>query len=243
MRNNQPVTQTEFDYADDATLMSVTDTQSRITFANAAFVAVSGFDRDEIIGQPHNMVRHPDMPKEAFADMWRTLKDGESWSALVKNRRKNGDYYWVRANATPVLRNNQLVGYMSVRTKPEREEIQAAEALYTKIRQGRAGGCALHKGVLVQSGIMRWASLLQTASVSWRMGAGVLVNTCLILATCAAAGVEGTALGVVVSSAVVAALLNFFWLRAQVVSPLTTVLRVAQAAAAGSPRRNGRPQI
>ncbi len=117
MRNNQPVSQREFEYADDATLMSVTDTQSNITYANAAFVAVSGFDREEIIGQPHNMVRHPDMPKEAFADMWRTVKGGESWSALVKNRRKNGDHYWVRANASPVRRNNQVVGYMSVRTK------------------------------------------------------------------------------------------------------------------------------
>lgn len=74
MRNNQPVSQREFDYADDATLMSVTDTQSHITYANAAFIAVSGFDREEVLGQPHNMVRHPDMPKEAFADMWRTLR-------------------------------------------------------------------------------------------------------------------------------------------------------------------------
>lgn len=238
MRNNQPVTQQEFDYADDATLMSVTDTQSHITYANAAFIAVSGFDREEIIGQPHNMVRHPDMPKEAFADMWRTLKGGESWSALVKNRRKNGDHYWVRANATPVRRNNQLVGYMSVRTRPAREEVQAAEALYKEIREGRAGGRALHKGVLIRTGIMRWASLLQTASVGWRVGAGALAGVSMVVAACAAAGVAGTTLGIVGGSAVVAALANFFWLRAQVSLPLATVLRVAQAAAAGSPERN-----
>lgn len=238
MRNNQPATQREFDYADDATLMSVTDTQSHITYANAAFVAVSGFDREEIIGQPHNMVRHPDMPKEAFADMWRTLKGGESWSALVKNRRKNGDHYWVRANATPVRRNNELVGYMSVRTKPEREEVQAAEALYKEIREGRASGRALHKGVLIRTGIMRWASLLQTASVGWRVGAGALAGVGMVVAACAAAGVAGTTLGIVGGSAVVAALANFFWLRAQVSLPLATVLRVAQAAAAGSPERN-----
>ncbi len=238
MRNNQPVTQREFDYADDATLMSVTDTQSHITYANAAFVAVSGFDREEIIGQPHNMVRHPDMPKEAFADMWHTLKGGESWSALVKNRRKNGDHYWVRANATPVRRNNQLVGYMSVRTKPGRDEVQAAEALYKEIREGRAGGRALHKGVLIRTGIMRWASLLQTASVGWRMGTGVLASAGIVIAACAAAGVAGTALGVVAGSAGLAALINFFWLRTQVALPLATVLRVAQASAAGSPERN-----
>ena len=138
MRNNQPVTQKEFDYPDDATLMSVTDTQSHLTYANAAFVAVSGFKREEIIGQPHNTVRHPDMPKEAFADMWKTMQGGDSWSALVKNRRKNGDHYWVRANAAPVRRNNQLVGYMSVRTKPTRAEVESAEALYRDLREGKA---------------------------------------------------------------------------------------------------------
>lgn len=155
MRNNQAVTQREVDYADDATLMSVTDLQSHLTYANAAFVKVSGCERAEIIGQPHNIVRHPDMPKEAFADMWRTLKGGESWSALVKNRCKNGDHYWVRANATPVRRNGQLVGYMSVRTKPGRDEVRAAEALYKDMREGRAGQRALHKGLLVRTGVLR----------------------------------------------------------------------------------------
>ena len=90
MRNNQPVTQREFDYPDDATLMSMTDTQSRITYANAAFVVVSGFSREEIFGQAHNMVRHPDMPKEAFADMWKTIRGGEPWSALVKKPLQDG---------------------------------------------------------------------------------------------------------------------------------------------------------
>lgn len=104
MRNNQPVTQREFDFPDDATLMSTTDPHGRITYANATFVHVSGFSSDEIVGDAHNVVRHPDMPREAFADMWATLKRGEPWTALVKNRRKNGDHYWVRANAVPVIR-------------------------------------------------------------------------------------------------------------------------------------------
>ena len=238
MRNNQPVTQREFDYTDDATLMSVTDTQSHITYANAAFVAVSGFDREDIIGQPHNMVRHPDIPKEAFADMWRTLQGGQSWSALVKNRRKDGDHYWVRANAAPVRRNNQLVGYMSVRTKPTRDEVQAAEALYKEIREGRADSRALHKGLLIRTGIMRWTSVLQTASVGWRLGAGALASAGIVVGACAAAGVAAGTLGVVAGAAAVAALANYFWLRAQVAVPLATVLRVAQAAASGSPERN-----
>jgi aerotaxis receptor len=105
MRENLPVTNREYDFPADATLMSTTDRQSHITYANDAFVSVSGFTREEIQGKPHNMVRHPDMPPEAFADMWATLNACEPWTALVKNRRKNGDHYWVRANATPVVRD------------------------------------------------------------------------------------------------------------------------------------------
>ncbi len=238
MKNNQPVTQREFDYDDDVTLMSMTDTQSCVTYANSAFIQVSGFERDELIGKPHNLVRHPDMPKEAFADMWRTLKEGQSWSALVKNRRKNGDHYWVRANATPVHRNNQLVGYMSVRTKPSRHEIEAAEALYRDMREGRAGNRKLFKGILVRTGVMRWASILQTASVTWRLGAAAMASAGVVAAVSLAAGLSAGALGIVAGTATTAALANFLWLRAQVAVPLATVLRVAQSAAMGSPERN-----
>jgi aerotaxis receptor len=238
MRNIQPVTQREFAYADDATLMSVTDTQSHITYANAAFIAVSGFDREPILGQPHNVVRHPDMPKEAFADMWRTLQGGQAWSALVKNRRMDGDHYWVRANAAPVRRNDQLVGYMSVRTKPTRDEVQAAEVLYREMREGRSSHRALFKGVLIRTGVMRWASVLQTASVGWRLGAGAVASTGIVIGACAAAGLAAGTLGIVAGAAFTAALVNVLWLRAQVAVPLATVLRVAQAAAAGSPESN-----
>lgn len=238
MKNNQPVTQRDFDYGDDVTLLSMTDTQSYVTYANAAFIQVSGFERDEIIGKPHNLVRHPDMPKEAFADMWMTLKEGQSWSALVKNRRKNGDHYWVRANATPVHRNNQLVGYMSVRTKPSRHEIEAAEVLYRDMREGRAGNRKLFKGILVRTGVMRWASVLQTASVTWRLGAAAMASASVVAAASLAAGLSAGALGIVAGTAAVASLANFLWLRAQVAIPLATVLRVAQSAAMGSPESN-----
>ena len=238
MRNNQPVTQRDFDFADDATLMSVTDLQSHITYANAAFISVSGFEREEVIGQPHNMVRHPDMPKEAFADMWRTLQGGQSWSALVKNRRKDGDHYWVRANATPVRRNGQVVGYMSVRTKPGRDEVQATETLYREMREGRAGNRALFKGVLVRTGWMRWASLLQTASVGWRLAAGCAVGVGIVVGASAAAGLSGATLGIVAGAAAASAFANCLWLRNQIAKPLATVLRVAQAAAAGNPESN-----
>ena len=143
MRNNVPVTGREYELSDDATLMSTTDTQSYIVYANAAFVEVSGFSVEELEGEPHNIVRHPDMPAEAFADMWSTLKGGEPWTAIVKNRRKNGDHYWVRANATPVVRGGRPVGYMSVRTKASREEVAAAQALYADFRRAvRVTACS-----------------------------------------------------------------------------------------------------
>ncbi|WP_010112246.1 PAS domain-containing protein, partial [Burkholderia oklahomensis] len=189
MRNNQPVTQREFDFPDDATLMSTTDPHGRITYANATFVHVSGFSSDEIVGDAHNVVRHPDMPREAFADMWATLKRGEPWTALVKNRRKNGDHYWVRANAVPVIRGGQTQGYMSVRTKAARGEIAAAEALYRDFREGRAGGRRFHKGVIVRNGLLRAASLLQTMSVRARVHLPIVALTPAIVGAAWAAGV------------------------------------------------------
>jgi len=120
VRNNQPVTQREYQFPSTETLLSTTDTASHITYADANFVRTSGFDPEELMGQPHHPVRHPDMPVEAFADMWRSLKQGPAWTALVKNRRKKGDHYRVRSNAAPMRRSSQLVGYLSVRTKPSR---------------------------------------------------------------------------------------------------------------------------
>lgn len=129
MQENLPVTQREWNLEEGAILMSTTDTRSHLIYVNAAFVAASGFERDELIGQPHNMVRHPDMPPEAFADMWASLKGGRAWVGLVKNRRKNGDHYWVRANVCPMVRDGVVVAYLSVRTRPRRDEVAAAEAL------------------------------------------------------------------------------------------------------------------
>ncbi|MBK3338101.1 PAS domain-containing protein, partial [Burkholderia pseudomallei] len=188
MRNNQPVTQHEFELPDDATLMSTTDPHGRITYANATFVHVSGFSSDEIVGAPHNVVRHLDMPRDAFADMWATLKRGEPWTALVKNRRKNGDHYWVRANAVPVIRGGQTQGYMSVRTKPARAETAAADALYRDFREGRAGSRRFHKGLIVRTGLLRACSLLQTMSVRARIHLPIVALTPAIVGAAWAAG-------------------------------------------------------
>jgi PAS domain S-box-containing protein len=152
MRSNLPVTQVGYVLRPDMTIVSRTDLKGRITYVNPDFVEASGFNVDELMGQPHNLVRHPDMPEEAFADMWATLKDGLPWTGVVKNRRKNGDHYWVVANATPVLENDAVTGYMSVRTQPTAAQVAAAEALYRRFKSGQAGGLALRRGEVVNRG-------------------------------------------------------------------------------------------
>ncbi len=134
MRVNLPVSQLNYDFPGDELLVSVTNTKGEITHCNPAFVRVSGYSYEELIEQPHNLIRHPDMPAAAFKDMWRTIAHGYPWTALVKNRRKNGDHYWVRANVTPIMEGGRPRGYLSVRTKPRPDEIEAAEALYARMR-------------------------------------------------------------------------------------------------------------
>ena len=237
MKNNQPVTQHEYEIPDNATLMSTTDTQSYITYANAAFIEVSGYSHEEIQGQPHNLVRHPDMPVEAFADMWATLKGGEPWTALVKNRRKNGDHYWVRANATPVTRNGQAVGYMSVRTKASREEVAGAEVLYRKFREGHATGLRFHKGLIVRTGLLGFTSLLQTLPVRWRMRAALAAAVPLLVAGAWAVGVPGPALAAfaALSAGVLAAVCGL--LEAQIARPMEQVCAQALSVARGESQK------
>lgn len=133
MKKNLPVTQREIAFPRGVYIVSKTDLKGIVTFANDAFVELSGFTRDELIGKNHNLVRHPDMPPGAFQDLWDTVKQGRPWTGIVKNRCKNGDFYWVEALVVPVRKNNQTIGYMSVRTEPSREQVQQAEALYKKI--------------------------------------------------------------------------------------------------------------
>ncbi|OYQ35209.1 hypothetical protein CHU95_08225 [Niveispirillum lacus] len=152
MRDNGPVTNREVEMTEGDLLVSKTDTGGRITFVNDAFIAISGFSEQELIGAPHNVIRHPDMPKEAFADLWSTVKAGRPWEGLVKNRCKNGDHYWVRANVTPVIEDGQLAGYISIRTKPARADVAAAEAHYAAFRAGRAGNARIHHGMVESTG-------------------------------------------------------------------------------------------
>jgi len=233
MRNNTPVIQRNFDFPDGATLMSTTDLQSYIVYANKAFVDVSGFARDDILGQPHNLVRHPDMPTEAFADMWKTLKGGESWTGLVKNRRQNGDHYWVRANATPIEHNGQVVGYMSVRTKPKAHEVQEAEALYQQMRSGNLKGRGLHKGLLVRTGWARCLSVMQLTSLRSRGLAACVAGAGLGILGAWAAGVTGGGLVGTGLAIALGAGVSFAILEQQIIEPVRKIYREAQHVACG----------
>ncbi|XKU39132.1 PAS domain-containing protein [Pseudomonas [fluorescens] ATCC 17400] len=138
MRVNLPVTTVEQTFGEQQRLISATDINSHITYCNAEFAAMSGFTQAELIGSTHNLVRHPDMPPAVFELMWRYLKAGQSWMGVVKNRCKNGNFYWVSAYVTPILEDGRLVGYESVRVKPTREQVKRAEALYARLRAGRS---------------------------------------------------------------------------------------------------------
>ena len=143
MRINLPVTGVEQTFPEHQRLISATDTHSNITYCNAEFAAMSGFTQSELIGSTHNLVRHPDMPAAVFELMWRYLKAGHSWMGVVKNRCKNGNFYWVSAYVTPILENDRVVGYESVRVKPTREQVARAEVLYARMREGKAPASAL----------------------------------------------------------------------------------------------------
>ncbi len=137
-RRNQQLINEAVTFSPDVELVSTTDTRGVITYANPAFCQVAGYSVDELVGKNHNIVRHPDMPKEAFADLWDTLKKNQSWRGMVKNRCKDGRYYWVDAFVTPIFEQHKLVGFQSVRRCPTPELIRRAELTYQKVHTGQA---------------------------------------------------------------------------------------------------------
>ncbi|MEW8508574.1 MAG: PAS domain-containing methyl-accepting chemotaxis protein [Candidatus Thiodiazotropha sp.] len=137
MKNNQPVTNNEVVFGEDANILSTTNLKGAITHINPTFVEISGFTKKELLGQNHNIVRHPDMPPAAFENLWTEIKAGNPWMGMVKNRCKNGDYYWVDAFVTPILQDGATVEYQSVRYKPDPAWVQRAEPLYKKLLEGK----------------------------------------------------------------------------------------------------------
>jgi PAS domain S-box-containing protein len=163
VRVNHPVTDKEVSFPEGEILVSKTDLKGRITDANPAFVKISGFSLAELKGSSHNIVRHPDMPPAAFEWLWDSLKAGETWTALVKNRSKNGDYYWVVANVAPILENGTTVGYLSVRTKPTRAQIEEASKLYADINAGKI------KNPFKPAGVKKYVHKVTNLSVRARL--------------------------------------------------------------------------
>ena len=154
MRKNLPVSGIEYPLAEGQAIVSKTDLKGRITYVNPYFIEVSGFSEEELLGAPHNLVRHPDMPPVAFHDLWSSLQSGQQWTGMVKNRRKNGDFYWVRASVTPILDGGRVTGYLSIRNKPAREQVKLAEQAYASIRAGNPQRLAIRQGQTVRAGLL-----------------------------------------------------------------------------------------
>lgn len=163
MRQNLPVTQVEYVLHESETIVSKTDLHGNITYANDDFIRISGYTESELIGAPQNILRHPDMPAEAFADLWHTIQAGKSWTGLVKNRCKNGDFYWVEATAAPLIKDAKVVGYTSIRVKPSRQQINAAETAYRAIKDGDHR-LQIHEGAAIPR--RRWSPLQWHAQLS-----------------------------------------------------------------------------
>ncbi len=184
MRINLPVSQRAYTFPADQTIVSVTDTKGRIVYCNPTFVTVSGYTREELMGQPHNLVRHPDVPAEAFRDLWATLQEGRPWSGLVKNRRKDGDHYWVLAHAAPMMDGGRITGYLSVRTAPDPAAVAQAEQLYAQMRVDAAAGrprYVLRHGQLLRCDWRgRLRRRLTPSSLGWLVGLQLLAAAMLL---------------------------------------------------------------
>jgi aerotaxis receptor len=241
MRTNIPVTQREYPFPSGLNLVSTTDLKGRITYCNEAFIEISGFAREELLGQPHNLVRHPDMPEEAFRDLWDTLSQGLPWTGLVKNRRKNGDHYYVLANVTPIMENDRPAGYLSVRTEPTREQIQMSENLYANMRAEQQAGKLVHRlrqGVLQHHGLRgRISRLLQPTTNAQITMLTLLVGGVGVVAGAVATGGGATLFEPQLAAAAVLAfsvgLLATWRIRALTTRPMQKLLAFANCLAAG----------
>ncbi len=191
MKKNLPVTDTEVPVADEANILSTTDPKGRITYVNDDFIAISGFERDELIGKAHNIVRHPDMPPAAFEDLWQTIKRGESWMGIVKNRCKNGDHYWVSAYVTPIMRDGEIVEYQSVRSKATPEQIARAKALYARLNEGRVPRGLKRRALPFQTKLVLTFALALGATLAWPVLSGRLDVASALLALLPGALIAG----------------------------------------------------
>lgn len=236
MRINLPISQKEFPFPSGQTLVSTTDSKGIITYCNESFIAVSGYERSELVGQDHNIVRHPDMPAEAFRDMWATISSGKPWTAPVKNRRKDGDHYWVLANAIPLTEDGRIIGYMSVRTEATRKQIDAAERLYAKMRKESEQGKLITK---LDGGFVVTDTILGSLAYHTRhikLSTKLLLASILNIGSGAAVSAWASTTGFYALGAVIVGLvITFAWqLKTRIVAkPLNELISVSHAIAGG----------
>jgi aerotaxis receptor len=238
MRNNQPVSNREVEVLDDHAIVSKTDLNGNITYVNPYFTEISGFSEQELIGAPQNIVRHPDMPVEAFADLWASIKAGTPWTGLVKNRCKNGDFYWVRANVTPIRENGRTIGFMSVRTRAERHQVTQAEQVYRTMRTESNHGIRIKNGQVIQPGVGSLLSRLSHVSLGMRIWLATSVVNVLQVIVCGAVLLDGNSAhnyGIFAATFLGLLINVFLWytLRVSVLQPLDRALQGARSIAAG----------
>jgi len=239
MRKNLPVSNQEVELDEDQAIVSKTDLEGNIVYVNPYFEQISGYSAAELIGQPQNIIRHPDMPPEAFADLWQTIRAGIPWTGLVKNRCKSGDFYWVKANITPIKENGRTIGYMSVRTRAERGQIAAAAEAYRKI-VGGARDIRIKNGQIVRLGLTNVVARLSHTSLAMRIWLATSVVNVLQIAVCLAAlfadgTSELTRWGIFGATAFGFLINVFLWytLRTGMLQPLGRALDGARLIAAG----------
>ncbi|MEO0003016.1 MAG: hypothetical protein RLZZ22_708, partial [Pseudomonadota bacterium] len=207
-----------------------------VSYVNESFLRYSGYAREELLGEPLSILRHPDMPVQIFDDMWATVRRGEVWSGVLKNRCKNGDFYWARANMTPMYRRGRLVGFMSVRNKTARALIEAAERVYPAFFEGKRRGLVFHKGRIQRRGwLLGWSDRLQNLTVRSRIRLASLTAWAGLQLTCLAAGVPQASWLLLAAVSALLSLLSAAWLERQIARPLQVVLRQALKVAAGDP--------
>lgn len=186
MKINKPVTDNERTYNADTNILSTTDLKGAITYANPSFIEISGFSNDELIGKNHNIVRHPDMPPAAFQNLWDVIQAGKPWMGIVKNRCKNGDYYWVDAFVVPIMDNGETVEYQSIRYKPNPEWVERAESLYKRISDGTSVKPSLRSRLslgtqLLLGNLLSLTPALLTSSLGSFIPVGLLMTASLIV--------------------------------------------------------------
>ncbi|MGZ5052570.1 MAG: methyl-accepting chemotaxis protein [Methylobacter sp.] len=181
MKINQPITNVEHTLSDTDSIVTKTNLKGIITYANEDFIQISGFAKEELIGASHNIVRHPDMPVELFEDLWNSMEAGRPWTGIIKNRCKNGDFYWVSANVTPYYENDELVGYMSVRSKPTEKQVEEAAVAYQKIHEGNAGNLKIKNGKIIKQTMLSALPSLKNISLKTRLLMVITIMSALLL--------------------------------------------------------------